>query len=335
MQIDDKFYMNLAIKEAWKYQLLTYPNPAVGAVVLDKNGAILSIEAHKEAGLPHAEIEAIKGAYIKKVSNSEISKLKDSNDIHNFLYENHNNLFKNDTLYVTLEPCNHYGKTPPCSLLIAKLGFKRVVVAIKDKNKKAKGGISYLKKSGIDISYGVLKKEAKNLLYPFYKWQKNNFIFFKLAQRLNGSIDGGYITSKESLELVHKLRDKIDLLAIGGNTVRVDRPTLDTRFIKDGRNPNILIYSKNRKIDKNIPLFKIENRYVSISKNLNKIKKPKFVMIEGGSGMIESTKNITDLYLFFISPKSQNGLNIELKTDLEFLYQREIGEDLLIFAKPR
>ena len=110
MEID---YLQLAIDEAWKYQFLTYPNPAVGAVLIVKNKVFIS--AHKKAGLPHAEVNVIYEAYKHFFKAPDLTT---SNDIHNFLYQNHNNFFNDAILYVTLEPCNHYGKTPPCSLLI-------------------------------------------------------------------------------------------------------------------------------------------------------------------------------------------------------------------------
>jgi len=334
MKIDDNFFMQLAIDEGWKNQLLTYPNPAVGAVIVDENNNILSIESHKEAGKPHAEVLAIQKAYLNKYSNNRLKSLINSIEIHKFLYQNHNNFFQNCKIYVTLEPCNHYGKTPPCSLLISKLKFKEVIISVKDKY--SKGGIEFLRKNNILVKTGILQKNGKKLLYPFLTWQKSGLKFFKLAQRLNGSIDGGYITSKKSLKFVHKLRDKIELLTIGGNTVRTDKPTLDTRFIKNGDNPDILIFSKNPNlINKDIPLFKIKNRKVYIKNNLKKLENSKFSMIEGGFGMMDFTKDIVDLYLIFISPSILNGLNLTTKLNLDILYLNKIGKDILIWAKPK
>ena len=93
MVINDNFFMSLAIAEAWKYQGLTYPNPAVGCCVVGQNSQILSVEAHQKAGNPHAEVEALKSAYFKLTNNSEILQLTKSSDIHIFLLNNHNNLF--------------------------------------------------------------------------------------------------------------------------------------------------------------------------------------------------------------------------------------------------
>ncbi len=126
--------------------------------------------------------------------------------------------------------------------MLKELKPKRVVIAHEDINKEASGGIETLKNANIDVSLGCMQKEAYDLLYPFIKWTESTFVFFKMAMTLNGSIDGK-ISSNQTLAYTHTLRDKIDLMLIGGNTVRTDRPTLDARYIA-GRSPNIMIYSK-------------------------------------------------------------------------------------------
>ena len=254
MKIDDNFYMKLAIDEAWKYQLLTYPNPAVGCVIV-KNGKLLAIEAHKEAGMPHAEVNALKEAFLKENPKSVISTLKTSQEIHKFLIENHNDFFNDCEVFVTLEPCNHIGKTPACANLLKILKPARVIISVKDPNKTASGGIETLLTENIDITLGVLENDGYKLLLPFISWQNKTCIFFKMAQTLNGSVDGK-ISSNRALAYVHTLRDKIDLLAIGGNSVRIDKPTLDSRYIQ-GNNPDIFIYSKNKIFDKNKIPFEI------------------------------------------------------------------------------
>lgn len=328
----DEFFISLAIDIAWEYQLLTYPNPAVGAVVV-KNGEILSISAHKEAGKPHAEVEAIKEAYFKLTNDSKIVELTSSNEIHEYLYNNHNNLFYDCSIYVTLEPCNHYGKTPPCSLLIEKLKFKRVIIATHDSNEKASGGVDRLKEAGVDVRVGVLEDKAKELLYPFTKWQKDKFIFFKMAQTLNGEISGGYISCGESLDFVHKVRDKIDLLVIGGESVRSDRPTLDSRRV-NGRAPDILIYSRQKEFDKSIPLFNIPNRKVFIEKSLKKLNEYNFIMIEGGYEMLQAVKNLIDWHLLFIAPKVSSKTSLDISSiNLTYVKTLQSGIDLKIFSQ--
>ncbi|WP_323664935.1 bifunctional diaminohydroxyphosphoribosylaminopyrimidine deaminase/5-amino-6-(5-phosphoribosylamino)uracil reductase RibD [Aliarcobacter butzleri] len=332
MKIDDNFYMRLAIDEAWKHQLLTYPNPAVGCVIV-KNQRLLAVEAHKEAGMPHAEVNALKTAYLKDNPNSILKTKNSSFDIQQFLLQNHNGFFNDCEIYVTLEPCNHIGKTPSCANLLKELKPKRVIISVKDPNKQATGGLETLKNENIDVTLGILEKDGLNLILPFISWQNKSCIFFKMAQTLNGSIDGK-ISSNRALAYVHTLRDKIDLLVIGGNSVRIDKPTLDTRYIQ-GKNPDIFIYSKNKVFDTNIPLFKIPNRKVLISDDLYKLLDYKFIMIEGVYNLLDKLKERIDFFILIISPKirkGQNALN-EIDLDFEIIHENFIGEDKIVFLK--
>ncbi|MCT7537652.1 bifunctional diaminohydroxyphosphoribosylaminopyrimidine deaminase/5-amino-6-(5-phosphoribosylamino)uracil reductase RibD [Aliarcobacter butzleri] len=332
MKIDDNFYMRLAIDEAWKHQLLTYPNPAVGCVIV-KNQRLLAVEAHKEAGMPHAEVNALKTAYLKDNPNSILKTKNSSFDIHQFLLQNHNGFFNDCEIYVTLEPCNHIGKTPSCANLLKELKPKRIIISVKDPNKQATGGLETLKNENINVTLGILEKDGLNLILPFISWQNKSCIFFKMAQTLNGSIDGK-ISSNRALAYVHTLRDKIDLLVIGGNSVRIDKPTLDTRYIQ-GKNPDIFIYSKNKVFDTNIPLFKIPNRKVLISDDLYKLLDYKFIMIEGVYNLLDKLKERIDFFILIISPKirkGQNALN-EIDLDFEIIHENFIGEDKIVFLK--
>ncbi|MCT7648297.1 bifunctional diaminohydroxyphosphoribosylaminopyrimidine deaminase/5-amino-6-(5-phosphoribosylamino)uracil reductase RibD [Aliarcobacter butzleri] len=332
MKIDDNFYMRLAIDEAWKHQLLTYPNPAVGCVIV-KNQRLLAVEAHKEAGMPHAEVNALKTAYLKDNPNSILKTKNSSFDIHQFLLQNHNGFFNDCEIYVTLEPCNHIGKTPSCANLLKELKPKRVIISVKDPNKQATGGLETLKNENIDVTLGILEKDGLNLILPFISWQNKSCIFFKMAQTLNGSIDGK-ISSNRALAYVHTLRDKIDLLVIGGNSVRIDKPTLDTRYIQ-GKNPDIFIYSKNKVFDNNIPLFKIPNRKVLISDDLYKLLDYKFIMIEGVYNLLDKLKERIDFFILIISPKIRKGQNALNGIDLDFeiIHENFIGEDKIVFLK--
>ncbi len=325
-------YLDLAITKAWTYELLTYPNPAVGAVIVE-NDKILSVEAHKKSGKPHAEVLALKEAYIKKYPNSILKTIVSSQDIHSYLIKNHNDCFKNCTIYVTLEPCNHIGKTPSCAMLLRSVGIKKVYIGVKDPNRLAAGGIDTLKKSNI-VTILLNSKKAQKLLDPFIKWQKNQFIFFKLAIKEDGSHTNGYITTKQSLKWVHKIRTKIDLLVIGGQTVRIDRPTLDSRFIDTNKAPNICIYSKNKNFDKTIPLFNIPNRDLCISDNLDILKDKNFIMIEGGYNLYRSLKNKIDYLVLFVSSKdkTKNKIDIEKTFGLKIVFSYAINQyDTIIF----
>ena len=255
----DEIYMQLALNKAWEYQGLTYPNPAVGAVVTCK-GKILSVEAHQKAGTSHAEVLALISAY-ETLSNAKV-KIDPFNakEAHAFLLNLPQNIFSECTIYVTLEPCSHEGKTPSCASLLKTLNLMRTVIGTKDPIVGHDTGADRLN----NVTMGILENECKALLEPFVIWQKRAFVLFKLAQTSNGQIGGGYLSSKASLIHVHQLREVCDTLFIGGNTVRVDRPTLDCRFT-EGKAPNIVIYSKSDDFDRNVPLFSVENREVKVT----------------------------------------------------------------------
>lgn len=341
--MQDEFYMNLALQKAWKNQLLTYPNPAVGAVVLDNAGKILSIEAHEKAGFAHAEVLAVFRAlensdrnftlkFLNSYNKNFNSNFKDTknlatefnaNFIYDFIIKNHADKLKGGKIFVTLEPCSHLGKTPPCANLISALKFKDCVIGAKDENKIASGGAYILNKNGVNVKLGVCKNEAEILISPFKKWQKNGkFVFFKLALSANGVACGGIISNEKSRIFSHKLRAISDLLIIGGNTVRTDRPKLDTRLISGTKNPNIFIFSHSQNFDKTIPLFSVPNRNVEIGENIYEKLKNGLIMIEGGENFLREIKQNSkicrqiDYFLFFHSNKFKNAQN--LKIDMKF-----------------
>jgi len=333
MVIDSNFFMSLALKEAWKYQGLTYPNPAVGCTIIGENSEILAVEAHQKAGNPHAEVMALKQAYIKLTGDNSILHVENSSDIHSFLLKNHNHCFKNISLFTTLEPCSHIGKTPSCATLIASLGIKKVHVGSLDFNQEASCGNDVLKKEKIEVEIDVMKKECDALLNPFVKTQNNRFVFFKWAQRLDGTTDNGIVSSKESRKNVHEMRDICDLLVIGGNTVRVDRPTLDARLV-DGKAPDILILSREKKFDTNIPLFQVKDRKVFIENNFSQLNNYKNIMIEGSSAMYELSKNEVDYYLCYLAPTfgGVNGFK-NINDKFEILNIQKEEQDIIMWMK--
>ena len=324
----DETYMQLALNKAWEYQGLTYPNPAVGAVVT-LEGQILAIEAHMKAGTSHAEVLALLRAY-ETLSNTTIDfDPQDAHKAHAFLLTLPKYFFSACTIYVTLEPCSHQGQTPSCASLLHKLVLKRVVVGTKDPIVGHDGGLKLLN----NVTEGVLEDEAKALLEPFLIWQKRAFVLFKLAQTSNGRIGGGYLSSHVSLIHVHQLREVCDTLLIGGNTVRVDRPTLDCRFTS-AKAPDVMIYTKEDNFDRDIPLFDIENREVSVGDDLDFLKKPSFIMIEGGDGMLNALKKKIDWMLIYQTPKlSTDNLTYNIDMNLEFLHQYKKDVDLVIWSK--
>ena len=327
----NEIYMQQALKEAWKYQGLTYPNPAVGALIVYDND-IVAVEAHQKAGTSHAEVLALIKAY-ETMSNETVDFDRfDSHKAHEFLYTLPDGFFSECILYVTLEPCSHVGKTPSCASLVAQIKPKKVVIATLDPIKGHDGGIKRLEEQGINIEVGVCEEEAKELLEPFMIWQERAFVLFKIAQTSNGKIGGGYLSSKESLTHVHQLRAVCTEMLIGGNTVREDRPTLDCRFTGD-KAPNISIYSRADNFDRNIPLFSVENREVRVVNTLD-FSKPSFILVEGGGGMLNALQENIDWVLQYQTPKfsshvSSYGLDVSFK----FIFQNKKGSDLMLWSK--
>ena len=326
--MNDEFYMQLALHKAWKYQGLTYPNPAVGAVVV-LDGKILAIEAHQKAGTSHAEVMALLSAY-EALKKSKIDfDPTDAKAAHTFLLSLPKDFFSKCCIYVTLEPCSHQGQTPSCASLLASLNLAKVIIGIKDPIEGHDSGMDMLKHTSI----GILEEACNRLLEPFIIWQKRAFVLFKIAQTSNGRIGGGYLSSQASLTHVHRLREVCDTLLIGGNTVRVDRPTLDCRFT-EGKAPNVKIYTKEDNFDSEIPLFDIKNREVDVVNNLDFLEQPSFVLVEGGEGMLEALKEKIDWMLIYQTPKlSTDTLTYNTTMNLEFLHQSKIDVDLMIWSK--
>ena len=324
----DEFYMQLALDKAWEYQGLTYPNPAVGAAIT-KDGAILAIEAHQKAGSSHAEVLALLSAY-QILSNTPIDfDPLDANKAHDFLLTLPKDFFSECSIYVTLEPCSHVGKTPSCASLLHALVLRRVIIGTRDPIEGHDGGMDKLD----NVSFGILQEECQALLEPFLIWQKRAFVLFKLAQTTNGRIGGGYLSCHDSLIHVHKLREVCDTLLIGGNTVREDRPILDCRFT-GAEAPDVKIYSKKDDFDRNIPLFSVSNRDVEIISSLDFLNHPSFVLVEGGEGMLEALKEKIDWMLIYQVPKlSTNNLTYNTTMNLHFLHQGKKNVDLMIWSK--
>ncbi len=212
--VNDTRFMREALRLAKKGLGRTSPNPPVGAVIV-RHGRIISAGYHHEAGQPHAEIEAL-----NKLGGRA----------------------PGDTLYVTLEPCNHQGKTPPCTASILKSGVKEVVVGMKDPNPNISGGgCEFLKKKGIDVRLGILELECRKLNEAFIKFVSTErpFVIVKSAQTLDGwtATVSGYskwITNDKSRQFVHRLRDQMDAVMVGVGTVIADDPQLTTRLKRGG-----------------------------------------------------------------------------------------------------
>lgn len=222
-----EFYMELALKNARSMKGQTDPNPLVGSVIVNHN-RIVGFGAHMKAGEPHAEIHALRMAGEQA---------------------------KGGTIYVTLEPCSHYGRTGPCALAIVDAGLKKVVIATLDPNPIVAGnGVKILRDAGIEVEVGVLEEESRKMNEVFNKFivSKEPFMTMKAASTLDGKIatytgDSKWITSPEAREDVHVLRNEHQAILVGANTVIADDPELTTR-IPNGRNPIRIIMDSTLRI---------------------------------------------------------------------------------------
>ena len=227
LKLNEK-WMKLALKLAGKGEGEVSPNPMVGAV-LTKEGKVIAVGYHRYFGGPHAEVEAI------EKSKSEA---------------------QGATLYVSLEPCNCYGKTPPCTEKIIQAGIKKVIAATSDPTSKE--GLKRLAKEGIETELGVCQEEAEKLNEAFFKYlrEKRPFVIVKAAASLDGKIatTGGeskWITGEKARKFAHSLRNKVDAILVGINTVIKDDPTLfpsssKKRFIRIILDSKLRIPSKAR-----------------------------------------------------------------------------------------
>ncbi len=244
----------------------TSPNPRVGAVILDRNGNLISEGFHYKAGMPHAEAMAFNNL------------IKDA---------------KEGSMYVNLEPCCHHGKTPPCVDKVISSGIKNVFISIEDPDKRVSGqGIKLLKEAGIKVHLGLCKKESLDLNKAFIHRNITNRAFgvFKWAMSIDGRIalkngKSKWITNEESRSLVHSFRAGFDAIIIGGNTLRKDNPLLTTRGLKNPE-PLRVVFTKSLNLPSKSNLWECNKAktlviYDSSTANENNLTRiPKCVEVE-------------------------------------------------------
>jgi diaminohydroxyphosphoribosylaminopyrimidine deaminase/5-amino-6-(5-phosphoribosylamino)uracil reductase len=204
-----------AVSLAAKHKFQTGPNPCVGALLV-RDGMIVACGAHKGAGMPHAEIEALEDARRKGIDPAQCVCL------------------------VTLEPCRHQGRTPPCTEALLAAGIKKLVVGALDPNPEASGGAEFLRARGLSVECGAAEDECLDLISDFITWQTTDlpYTILKLASTLDGRIatrtgHSKWISSVQSRRHVHELRRKVQAIIVGGNTFYRDDPILTAR-LSDG-----------------------------------------------------------------------------------------------------
>jgi diaminohydroxyphosphoribosylaminopyrimidine deaminase/5-amino-6-(5-phosphoribosylamino)uracil reductase len=237
----DIVFMRLAIREARKGLGKTSPNPCVGAVVV-KNGRLIAKGYHRKAGLPHAEVNAL------TLAGNEAAGA---------------------TLFVTLEPCNHTGRTPPCTERILTAGISRVVVGMNDPNPLVNGGGNvYLERRGVSVTSGLLEDECRQLNQPFIKHVTTGlpWVIMKAGLSVDGRIatrsgHSKWITCADSRRHVHRLRDRVDAVLVGSGTALTDDPSLTTRLTgQRGRDPLRVVLDSRLQLSTKAKMLQLESK---------------------------------------------------------------------------
>jgi diaminohydroxyphosphoribosylaminopyrimidine deaminase/5-amino-6-(5-phosphoribosylamino)uracil reductase len=318
----DEVFMARCIELAKKGYGKVSPNPLVGSVIV-RNGKIISEGYHEKFGGFHGERNAINNALRK------------------------NQKLKGASLYVNLEPCIHYGKTPPCAIAIAEHKIKRVIIGTLDPNPLVAGkGISYLKKHNIEVTSGVLDDECRELNKFFFKFIKNGipWVTLKAAQTLDGKIadkeyHSKWISSLESRKLVHLWRTQYDALLVGNNTMMHDNPSLTARYAL-GRNPYRIVIANKFDTTAKYELFcdKNTNKTIVItSENPDKKtisffekKRIRVISAKKKNGVIDLKDALKKLGRFGIASVLVEG---GAYTFSEFLNQKTVDE-MCVFTAP-
>ena len=290
----DSFYMRRALELARKATGCTTPNPMVGAVIV-RSGAVLGEGCHTRAGAPHAEIEAIRSAGSADLAGA--------------------------TLYVTLEPCSTWGRTPPCTDAILRNGFSRVVIGCTDPNPRHAGaGIDLLRSRGIEVECGVEEKACRRLNEAFFKWItcEEPFVLLKLAMTLDGRIatengNSQWITGPAARQRVQEMRRWADAVMVGGETFRVDSPRLTVRDSEGNEVKRPLRFVASRSMETCPPGWEkisLDGRdaWKRFLKELG--KRPVLsLLLEGGGGLAASALNAgaVDRIEFHYAPKILGG----------------------------
>ncbi len=291
----DSLYMRRALELARKAIGCTTPNPVVGAVIV-KDGAVLGEGYHTKAGAPHAEIEAIRSAGDAELAGS--------------------------TLYVTLEPCSSWGRTPPCTDAIVQHGFARVVIGSTDPNPRHAGaGIDLLRSKGIEVVSGVEETACRRLNEAFFKWITTGtpFVLLKLALTLDGRIatetgNSQWITGPAARQRVQELRRWADAVMVGAGTFRADSPRLTVRDGdgNDVKEPLRIVASRSKiACAPGWEQVSLENRtdWISFLKGLG--ERPVLsLLLEGGGELAASALNagVVDKIEFHYAPKILGGV---------------------------
>ena len=309
-------YMKRAIELAWMGVGSASPNPMVGAVLVC-DGLIIGEGYHQKYGEAHAEVNAIHSVLANKPNAAE--------------------LFKKSTLYVTLEPCAHFGKTPPCADLIIQYQITQVVIGCRDPFTQVDGkGIKKLKNAGVEVIQDVLKPECENLNKRFFTWVRKQrpYIILKWAQTMNGFFaptndSQQWISSVNAKQLVHQWRSEEDAILVGKRTALIDNPRLNVREWK-GRNPTRIVIDRNLELPKHLHLFDQSIETIVFNTITTKVdKKIKYIQLEDFDTLLPQLIAY-QLYLMDIqSVIIEGGAQI-----LKLFIQANLWDEARVFISP-
>lgn len=335
---EDRIWMQIALHEARKGLGTTSPNPPVGALVV-KEDSIMGRGWHRKAGDAHAEVEAINDA-LERHSEEEI---------------------RGATLYVTLEPCSTKGRTPPCTKTITDHGIVRVVIGTIDPNPDHSGAaIDILSKAGIEVVTGCREDEARHLIRFFSKHIQTGrpWVIAKTAITLDGrttlrAADGSWITARPALEDVQSLRQQMDAILVGGETVRKDNPRLTLRGdrAKNREQPWRVVLTVTRDLPEEAKLFTDEHQERTMVMHGNSLERALDVLGQQGitSVLVESggrlfshglANDLVDEVVIYVAPILGGGdtrlMPVDrLVADLIDVEHETIGRDLRITGFPK
>jgi diaminohydroxyphosphoribosylaminopyrimidine deaminase/5-amino-6-(5-phosphoribosylamino)uracil reductase len=325
-------YINRCVQIAKNAIPLAYPNPAVGCCIVHDDIIIGEGYTSKYGG-SHAEVNAISSVRNK-------------------------NLLSKSSLYVTLEPCSHFGKTPPCSDLILKYNIPRVYIGINDPNPKVSGkGVKKLKENGVHVEVNILPEICKNHHKIFLTniTKKRPFIILKWAETADGFIAPKekkiskpiWISNEYSRQLSHKFRSEIDSILVGSKTIIDDNPRLNTRNWP-GKSPKIIVLNRKNNLDKKLNIFKtdsevfiIDEKIIDYNKNIAeqtlkylKSKNISSVIVEGGAQTLNTfiSENLWDEIKVFKSKKKLvNGTNAPVIQSTMYSEEKIMDDKLITY----
>jgi diaminohydroxyphosphoribosylaminopyrimidine deaminase/5-amino-6-(5-phosphoribosylamino)uracil reductase len=327
-------WMRLALREARRGLGRTSPNPAVGAVIVSAGGKLLAKGWHRAAGLPHAEIEAIRALARP-------------------------GLARGATIYVTLEPCSTHGRTPPCVDAIIAAGFARVVAGAVDPNPKHAGrGLKRLRKAGIEVVSGVLGEEAAGLNRAFNQWIVTGMplVIAKCALSVDGRItrrpgEGQWLTGERSRADAHRVRAHVDAILIGAGTLRADNPRLTVRGVRGARQPWRVVVTRGGRLPRAAHLFTDEHRARTLVYKDRPLAEVLWdlgargvtsVLIEGGAQVLGEAfeQRLVDCVRFYIAPLLLGGPKLAVAggdsaATIDNQKHRRIGNDILLTGDVR